>query len=93
VFTQEANNADTDEVKFASDALRQARQTIEIDEIKVEKLYGLAGARMGLAVAAKYIADIVMNDTETRNINVRVRRLIEEAQKLCEDTNVRWTRY
>ena len=93
MFTQEANNAGTDKVRYAAAALRRATQTIDIQELKVEKLYGLASARMGLAVAAQHIAHVVMNDIETKDINRHVRKLIEEAQKLCEDTNVRWTRY
>ncbi|XP_053396342.1 E3 ubiquitin-protein ligase rnf213-alpha-like isoform X2 [Mercenaria mercenaria] len=92
MFTQEANRVDVEETQYASAALRRATQTIAIEELKVEKLYGLASARMSLAVAAKYIAHIVMNDIETRDVERRVRKLIEEAQKLCEDINVRWTR-
>ena len=93
MFTQEANNVGTNKVRYASGALRRATQSIEIKVLNVEKLYGLASARMGLAVAAQHIAHIVMNDIETKDINSHVRKLIEEAQILCEDTSVRWTRY
>lgn len=92
MFTQKATMSDIDETKFATQALHVAKQTVAVKVLTVDKLYGLANARMGLAVAAKVIADVVMNDIEPRNVDCRVRKLIEAAQILCQDTNIKWTR-
>ncbi|XP_053396339.1 E3 ubiquitin-protein ligase rnf213-alpha-like isoform X2 [Mercenaria mercenaria] len=92
MFTQNANRVDVDEVKYASQALHRASQTIGIEELTVEKLYGLASARTGLAITAKHIAYIVLNDVDTRHVDRHVRKLVEAAQILCEDTNVKWIR-
>ncbi|XP_053396009.1 E3 ubiquitin-protein ligase rnf213-alpha-like [Mercenaria mercenaria] len=92
MFTQEATRTDVDVTQYASEALRRATQNIASEGLSVEKLYGLASARMGLAVTARYVADIVMNDVDPRHVDRRVRKLIEAAQTLCEDTDVNWTR-
>ncbi|XP_053396010.1 E3 ubiquitin-protein ligase rnf213-alpha-like [Mercenaria mercenaria] len=92
MFTQEATRTDVDETQYASEAIHRAIQTIAREGPSVEKLYGLASARMGLAVTARYVADIVMNDVDPRHVDRRVRKLIEAAQTLCEETDVNWTR-
>ncbi|XP_053396335.1 E3 ubiquitin-protein ligase rnf213-alpha-like isoform X2 [Mercenaria mercenaria] len=92
MFTQEATRTDVDEIQYTSEALHRATQNIAREGLSVEKLYGLASARMGLAVTARYVADIVMNDVDPRHVNRRLRKLVEAAQVLCEDTDVNWTR-
>lgn len=92
MFTQKATMSDIGETKFATQALHKATTMVARKGSTVDKLYGLANARMGLAVAAKVIADVVMNDIEPRNVDYTVRKLIEAAQILCDDTNIEWTR-
>ncbi|XP_053396018.1 E3 ubiquitin-protein ligase rnf213-alpha-like [Mercenaria mercenaria] len=78
--------------QYVTRALQIARQTIEASDLGVEKLYGIAYARMGLAEAATHIAHIVLHQIEPRSVPVCVRKVIEAAQILCEDTKVRWAR-
>ncbi|XP_060596004.1 E3 ubiquitin-protein ligase rnf213-alpha-like [Ruditapes philippinarum] len=92
MYTQEASRADVDEIKYACDALHRANQNITMEGLNVEKLYGLASARMGLAITARCVAEIVMNNIDPRHVDRRVRKLIETAQILYEETHVNWTR-
>ncbi|XP_053396355.1 E3 ubiquitin-protein ligase rnf213-alpha-like [Mercenaria mercenaria] len=89
---EQANISDEHEADVVIQALRRARQTIEDPNLSADKLYGIASARMGLAKVAKFIAKVVVEGAETKAVPVKTRRVIEAAQNLCEDTNVRWTR-
>jgi hypothetical protein len=92
MFAQTVSRADVDEIKYACDALHRATQNITKEGLNVEKLYGLASARMGLAITARCVAEIVMNNIDPRHVDRRVRKLIEAAQILYEETHVNWTR-
>ncbi|XP_053388236.1 E3 ubiquitin-protein ligase rnf213-alpha-like [Mercenaria mercenaria] len=92
MFNEQANLLNENETEFVIRSLRSARQTIEDPNITADKLYGLASARMGLAKAAKYIARIVADSTGPRAVPSNVRKVIEAAQILCEDTDIKWTR-
>ena len=92
MFTQKASRAGEGEIQYACSALRKATQNIGREGLNVEKLYGLASARMGLAITARCVADIVMNDTDPRHVDSWVRQLIEAAQALNEESQVHWPR-
>lgn len=81
---------EVDEIQYATNALLRAKSDIVSNELTVEKLYALASARMGLAVAAKCIADITVKESSTKYGKME---LIGAAKALFQDTNLKWIRY
>ncbi|XP_053396017.1 E3 ubiquitin-protein ligase rnf213-alpha-like [Mercenaria mercenaria] len=72
---------------YALKTLQSAAKSLEKEDL-IENLYGLASARMGLAVVADCIAKIVRQDLVQSSIET----LLETAKHLCEKTKSGWPR-
>lgn len=76
------------DITVALTRLRQAKSSINVQVMDVEKLYALAKARHGLSVSADCIQKAVSKGVN--NLNQHEGRLLEAAQNLCMDTDSRW---
>jgi hypothetical protein len=93
MFTEQANLAnENEEVDFVVRSLRSAKHMIDGTNLSASKLYSIANARMGLAKTAKYIARVVESGVSITAVPVKIKRVIEAAQILFEETNAKWTR-
>ncbi|KAJ8315842.1 hypothetical protein KUTeg_007992 [Tegillarca granosa] len=87
-----SGNADhsQSEMEHVTELLRNAKQSFSDERISVHKLYGLAQARFGLTVVAKYIYKYVVE--KTVKLTPDLRRLIDAAAGICEDCGSNWPR-
>ncbi|XP_060599995.1 E3 ubiquitin-protein ligase RNF213-like [Ruditapes philippinarum] len=93
MFTEQANLAnENEEVDFVVRSLRSAKVMIDGTNLSASKLYSIANARMGLAKTAKYIARVVESGVSITAVPLKIKRVIEAAQILFEETNAKWTR-
>lgn len=93
MFALESTKIEKDEVAYATDALEKAEFTIADEQLLVENLYGIANARMGLAVLAKYLFKLANHNASDQAqpgfaeiINTSVTKLIQSAQQLFNKT-------
>jgi len=86
---------DTFTQQLKQDCHRTARALLEsIDALSepvlsVNKLYGLAHARVGLSVVAGHLAEIVRQDIPPQAIPMDIWNVIEAAQQLCGQPHCR----
>ncbi|KAL3881507.1 hypothetical protein ACJMK2_027939 [Sinanodonta woodiana] len=71
-----------DEVALATGHLIDAEYDIKTSPSKLQRLYGIAKARFGLAITAKHIHETVLKKGQI--ITQQQRRLIDHAASLCE---------
>ena len=83
---------DNEEIEYVIQSLRSAKHMIDGANLSARKLYSIANARMGLAKAAKYIARVVTSGVRMTAVPVNIKRVIEAAQILFEETDAKWTR-
>lgn len=93
MFTLKANKPDADDVLFATEALEKAMSSVQDNDLFLEKMYGIANARVGLAVLAKALANLVdEKDTLPKDkgllqkIRTEIDKLSQTAQQLFEGT-------
>jgi len=58
--------------------------------LTVDKLYGLAHARVGLSVVAGHLADIVRQGIRLQAIPRDILNVIDAANQLCQNTHCKW---
>ncbi|KAL3881517.1 hypothetical protein ACJMK2_027949 [Sinanodonta woodiana] len=71
-----------DEVAVATNHLNDAVHELTKSSSMLDRLYGIAKARFGLAVTAKHIQETVLNKRQM--VASELRRLIDRAATLCE---------
>ncbi|KAL4233165.1 hypothetical protein ACF0H5_007850 [Mactra antiquata] len=94
-FVKESKNVDAGKYHEAECALRELKfavENINEEKLNVDKLYALAGARMGLAVAMKYAAEVLQSRDERRPIDHKMRSVLNAAKILSEQSNIKWIR-
>jgi len=58
--------------------------------LTVDKLYGLAHARVGLSVVAGHLADIARKNIRLQAIPRDILNVIDAANQLCQMTHCKW---
>lgn len=76
-----------DEKHQAIRCLQVAEEGLAYEGYTMDKLYSIASARMGLCIAAKYMAYYAENDVA---IPSPVRKLFLAAETLCRSAHLKW---
>ncbi|KAL5009497.1 hypothetical protein ScPMuIL_011802, partial [Solemya velum] len=88
-YHQESSGLNNEQrIQFAVDLLKASKHGLTTNESTVEKLTCLAEARFGLSLAAKFMCEVYVKNSQ--KIIPEIIRLINAASSLCEESDCRW---